>query len=235
MITKKCIRCNKEKDINQFYKNKRKKDGYGDLCIDCAEKCFHISNIYIIESNGIYKIGESKNPEKRVKQLQTGNHLYLRLIKIYDNLEYAKIIERILHTKLDNYRLEGEWFKCDIQKIYKVIDNTLEILNGYESWKYYKHGNKYEKQYLKEQREFELEYQEMRKKIYDKALSESKNKDDNDYDKDPKCVHCGSNNVDVANTNHIKYIGNFDIKNRMSEFYCHECKRYFYLNWENLI
>jgi hypothetical protein len=125
MTTKKCSLCNKEKDTNEFYK---------DLCMECATRIFRLSNIYIIEANGSYKIGESKYPEKRLKQLQTGNHCWLKIIKIYKNIECAKAVEKLLHKRLDFCHLEGEWFKCDIDKIYKIIEDTLNELKDQSSW-----------------------------------------------------------------------------------------------------
>jgi len=156
MATKKCIKCNEKKDINEFYEDKRTKDKYENICMNCANDIFHISNIYIIEGNNAYKVGESKNPNKRLKQLQTGNPCRLKLIKVYENLEYGKIIEKILHEKLDFCNVDGEWFQCDLEKICKIIDNTLERLNSYDAWKYYKTGTKSERHYLKIQREFNL-------------------------------------------------------------------------------
>jgi hypothetical protein len=224
--------CDEEKDTEQFYKDNRKKDGLEDLCLECAEDNCHISNIYIISGNNAYKIGESKNPEKRLKQLQTGNPWRLKLIKIYEDIDYAYLIEQILHKKLDFYNVGGEWFQCDIEKIYKIIDNTLDSLNANDYWKFYEHGNKYEKTYVKERRKIELSIQEKRQEIYNKVLE--KHTKNNEIEKQPECPYCNSKNVDVARNNN-KYISNYDINYKISQFYCLKCKRYFSLTWEDLL
>lgn len=49
--------------------------------------------------NEAYKIGITKNdPEKRIKQLQTGNSNKLSLLKFYQSENYLKV-ERWLHRK----------------------------------------------------------------------------------------------------------------------------------------
>jgi predicted GIY-YIG superfamily endonuclease len=53
--------------------------------------------IYLIQSleNSHYKIGISNNPQRRIKELQTGNSSQLRLVEVYQS-EYAEKIERAL-------------------------------------------------------------------------------------------------------------------------------------------
>lgn len=69
-------------------------------------------NLYIIQSNnnGLIKIGRSKNPQKRLKQLQTGNPNKLKLIYTFEGEGWR---EKIIHERLSYYRLEGEWFDYD--------------------------------------------------------------------------------------------------------------------------
>ena len=64
--------------------------------------------IYLIQSleEGYYKIGVSKNPSKRVEQLQTGNSSPLKLIEVYYT-EHADKIERILQRKYEHLRKRG--------------------------------------------------------------------------------------------------------------------------------
>lgn len=71
--------------------------------------------IYLIQSleNSYYKIGVSKNPKRRIKQLQTGNASELRLIDTYES-EYAYKIEKTLQRKYSYLKKKGEWFDMSI-------------------------------------------------------------------------------------------------------------------------
>tara|TARA_Y100000310_G_C20334261_1_gene646713 strand:+ start:381 stop:680 length:300 start_codon:yes stop_codon:yes gene_type:complete len=65
--------------------------------------------LYFIQSDvtGMIKIGRSKDPQKRLKQLQTGNPNKLKLIASFEKEGWK---EKALHEELSRYRLEGEWF-----------------------------------------------------------------------------------------------------------------------------
>ena len=91
--------------------------------------------IYLIQSleDGYYKIGKSKNPNKRINQLQTGNSSELKLITIYRS-DLSNKIERTLHRKYSHLKKEGEWFDLSIkeevefQEECKKIEDNLIIL-----------------------------------------------------------------------------------------------------------
>ena len=58
-----------------------------------------------------YKIGVTKNdPEKRLKQLQTGNGCELHIVATHltDNAYY---IENMLHKELSGHNVKNEWFE----------------------------------------------------------------------------------------------------------------------------
>lgn len=71
-------------------------------------------SLYFIQSDktGMIKIGRSINPEKRLKQLQTGSSNKLRLIASFKDLGW---MERQLHERLKEWRIRenGEWFSYD--------------------------------------------------------------------------------------------------------------------------
>lgn len=78
-----------------------------------------MDNIYILESNGFYKIGVSADIDARIKNLQIGNphiisHVFSRMVP------EAYEVEQELHDMFAEYRIKGEWFKFDTK--------TLEIL-----------------------------------------------------------------------------------------------------------
>ena len=91
--------------------------------------------VYLIQSleEGYYKIGVSKNPKKRIKQLQTGNSSKLKLISSYPS-EYANKIEKSLHNILSHCKKEGEWFDMSLADEYsfavkcKQIETNIDIL-----------------------------------------------------------------------------------------------------------
>lgn len=70
--------------------------------------------LYIIQSDktGSLKIGRSKDPEKRLKQLQTGSPYSLKLIFMAEGKGH---LEKRLHERLKDYRQrrKGEWFDFD--------------------------------------------------------------------------------------------------------------------------
>ena len=69
-------------------------------------------DLYIIQSDvtGMIKVGRSKNPSKRLKQLQTGNPNKLKLIAFFKGEGWK---EKLIHEELKYWRKEGEWFSYD--------------------------------------------------------------------------------------------------------------------------
>lgn len=69
--------------------------------------------LYVIgNSNNIQKIGFSKYPEKRLKELQTGNseQLFLHHSINCGSLKKVRDMEKRIHIELSYKRLKGEWF-----------------------------------------------------------------------------------------------------------------------------
>jgi hypothetical protein len=70
--------------------------------------------LYFIQSDksGMIKIGRSKHPEKRLRQLQTGNSHKLKLIIALEGQGWR---EPDLHSHLKDWRIRsnGEWFHYD--------------------------------------------------------------------------------------------------------------------------
>jgi len=84
--------------------------------------------IYLIQSleDGHYKIGISKNPNKRIQQLNTGNSSPLKLINSYKS-EFAEKIEGALHRKYSYLHKNGEWFDLSIEQEVSFIDECKKI------------------------------------------------------------------------------------------------------------
>lgn len=80
--------------------------------------------IYLISnSKGQVKIGWSKHPQKRLKELQTGNASKLRLEAVYDL--YNKY-ELRLHYILRDFksRHKGEWFDVSVEDAKSIINEV---------------------------------------------------------------------------------------------------------------
>lgn len=72
--------------------------------------------LYVIgPMNGPYKIGYSKTPNKRAKQLQTGHQepLIVHYTSSVD-IKQAKIFESLIHKNLVYSKIRGEWFDTTI-------------------------------------------------------------------------------------------------------------------------
>ena len=89
--------------------------------------------VYLIQSgkkkSDPVKVGYSKNPEARIKTLQTGNPKLLRLLmKIKCNNDaHARRLERTLHEMLKGQNVLLEWFKlnrCNVMKMLNAFANN---------------------------------------------------------------------------------------------------------------
>jgi hypothetical protein len=98
--------------------------------------------VYLLQTSesGTYKIGISKNPEKRVKELQTGNP---EIITIKEKFltEYYFNIETSLHGYYAPDHKRGEWFNLGLlqemdfinrckqfEEYYKLVNSTDDLL-----------------------------------------------------------------------------------------------------------
>lgn len=99
--------------------------------------------IYLIKAQEIYlyKIGITKNVDRRLKQLQTGCPFKLEVVEVYEANNFVTKIENILHRSFscyqkssDLYDLQGEWFDLpnsiisNFKKICKENEDSLLFL-----------------------------------------------------------------------------------------------------------
>lgn len=90
--------------------------------------------IYVISNSRSYKIGASKHPKKRLKELQTASDEKLELIYTFKSkfgIKLEKAIQRFLRSYIKN----GEWFEIDIEKIKEICEKTHNNLLLLESKK----------------------------------------------------------------------------------------------------
>jgi hypothetical protein len=70
-----------------------------------------MKSVYVMQANGLIKIGTSKNPELRRKQIQAASGLEVELIDSFEGRdELANEVERRAHDILRESRRCGEWF-----------------------------------------------------------------------------------------------------------------------------
>lgn len=76
----------------------------------------HQGWVYIIKGEGNwYKIGSSKYPEKRLKQLQTGNPVKLRIIhKIECFCFPSQKVEKRVRAFFPRIKQRGEWLELSL-------------------------------------------------------------------------------------------------------------------------
>jgi hypothetical protein len=97
-----------------------------------------MKHVYLIQSleEGYYKIGVSKHPNKRIRELNTGNSSQLKLVETYKS-EHANQIERILQRKYLLFKKNGEWFDLSIElevtfksECCRIEENLLFLINN---------------------------------------------------------------------------------------------------------
>ena len=83
--------------------------------------------VYFIEGGGYTKIGKADDPQKRLKELQTGSPFPLSL-KFVTEGGFEK--ESQIHSALSKYRFNGEWFEITYDWCDEFVDFiVLEFKN----------------------------------------------------------------------------------------------------------
>ena len=89
-------------------------------------------HLYIIKNplNETIKIGVAQDVEKRLRQLQTGAGIELELV--YQSLicSNAFSIEKDIHTKFEEYRTFGEWFRISPEQVIAFAEQQTFILKS---------------------------------------------------------------------------------------------------------
>ena len=67
------------------------------------------THVYVMDDGEYYKIGISKNPKERKKQI--GATVAPRRLRLVVALPAPRSVERELHAKFSSIRISGEWFK----------------------------------------------------------------------------------------------------------------------------
>ena len=85
---------------------------YEELHSKCGEpakpKTYMSGYIYLFECGDKYKIGVSKNVERRIKDLDNRPFKVNLIAKVHSNIAYK--VEQTIHNLLKRYKIEGEWY-----------------------------------------------------------------------------------------------------------------------------
>lgn len=122
-LTKICPKCNKEKELQEFHKNKNKKDGLQILCKSCRK--LHSANYYILNKVKI---------DKRTNKYNKDNYdLLKQKRKKYNNLNKEKLNLRYKEYRTNNkdkikkyYNENKNKFKEKERKLRKTYNLTLD-------------------------------------------------------------------------------------------------------------
>jgi Meiotically Up-regulated Gene 113 (MUG113) protein len=97
-----------------------------------AERVYVMKNS-VYGPEHLYKVGRTKNLEKRLSTYNTGNPSGAVTIVYEKKCCDGKVIEGMVHHILDSFRFEDnrEYFHCDVRKIKEVIDHCVESCDGY--------------------------------------------------------------------------------------------------------
>lgn len=78
--------------------------------------------IYVIgkDENGPLKVGISKDPQRRLRQLQTASGIELQILALgRAGLGYTdRQIEKSIHSQLQDVRMVGEWFDTTLVRVF---------------------------------------------------------------------------------------------------------------------
>lgn len=90
-----------------------------------------MSYIYIISTakheDGPVKIGISDNPDKRLKQIQTGypEKIEIKHLEEFKTRKKTFELERLLHKDFSIYRSHGEWFNMTVKEAINYLTFTI--------------------------------------------------------------------------------------------------------------
>ena len=124
-----------EKNKEQLEQKELELKSYKEKKYEEIEKHSHV---YVIKTDGGYKIGKTKDLNSRVKGLQTGNVTDIKVMLDFKTSN-SDLLERLVHYTLDRYRCNSnrEFFDCNIDHITNVVNimgNTIDTLkSSYQS------------------------------------------------------------------------------------------------------
>lgn len=92
--------------------------------------------VYVMQWQDKIKIGISRDPSKRLRQLQLANPGEVRLLhtKVFSTRPSAIKIERSLHKRFADHRLLGEWFGISSERAIKWLERAKDPQLHHKDW-----------------------------------------------------------------------------------------------------
>ncbi len=93
------------------------------------EKSAKFGGVYIVEvrNSGLFKIGVTKDINKRLSQLQTSNPYEFYLIDFFKT-DKNRELEKFLHNKFRNKRYKREWFKLNQEELSEACKIACDFI-----------------------------------------------------------------------------------------------------------
>jgi hypothetical protein len=85
------------------------------------------SYIYVIGGDEPpFKVGISKDPTKRLKNLQTGHPYPIRIHSLTETcVTKTKLLETVIHRNLKHLRTSGEWFDVPVKDLILEVQYVI--------------------------------------------------------------------------------------------------------------
>ena len=94
-----------------------------------------MSFIYLISCEAddtiLYKIGYSKNPKQRLKELKTGNPNALEIVQEFETKHNRKV-ETAFHNHYKVKNVNGEWFSLSSDEVDNFLDNCRQMERNFD-------------------------------------------------------------------------------------------------------
>jgi hypothetical protein len=89
----------------------------------------YLDNVYLLESDGFYKLGIAVNITRRISDEQTGNPHEIKVMEFFSAPhDYCYAFEQVWHKRLDDFRQRGEWFHLPPNVLEElVLVNWLDL------------------------------------------------------------------------------------------------------------
>lgn len=97
--------------------------------------------VYVLEGNGLYKIGKSRRADKRLGALQCGQPFKTQLVCAIPNDDIHQL-EKQLHARFAHKRVNGEWFDLspdDIEQLKAMAVEARQKCGGDREYEYGPH------------------------------------------------------------------------------------------------